>query len=153
LGRLILATLIALPLTCLADGIPQTHKDAIREHYTKKILGTAQQITTLQPDVRLYRDLFNKANTLDTRDLLPADEIPWAQLFKGVDLSLGEVIRLTGNASGYDSFFDPRVNQSQIVKLNSHPNSLADVAEYLTRVTDAQITLYPETRSITVTLK
>jgi hypothetical protein len=151
---LILAALIALPLPCFAyEGIPQVQKDAIRESFTKQILGSPQQLTTLQPDVQLIRDIFTKANEVDYRELLPADPIPWAQLFKQADMQLGQLISLVGNAAGYDSYFDPRVNLSQIVKLNSHPNSLADIAEYVTRVTDSRITLYPETRSITVTLK
>lgn len=154
MGKIILATLFAFPLSCLAQGLPQAYKDSIREHQTKLILGTAQEITTLQPDVKLFRQLFTKANEVDVRALVDADQIPWAQLFKGAELTLSEVISLVGNASGYDSVFDPRVNQNQILKLNSQPNSLRDVAEYVSRVSeDAFVTLYPETRMIVVTRK
>lgn len=153
MGKLTFATLILLPLTCLASELPQAYKDGIREHHTQRILGTSEEITNLQPDVRLYRELFKKPNVVDRRETLPPDPVPWAQLFKGSDLTLGEVITLVGGASGYDPKFDPQVNQNQLVKLNSHPNSLADVAEYLTRVTDAHVMLYPDSRTITVTRK
>ena len=145
--------LLAAASTALAEGVPQMYKDAIREHHTKMILGSGQDLTVLQPDVVLYRKIFQKENTTDHRELIQADEIPWAQLFKNQDLTLGEIVRLSAAASGYDSRFDPQVNQDQVIKLNSHPNSLRDLAEYLTRVSGARVTVYPEGLVVTATLK
>lgn len=77
--------LLAAASTALAEGVPQMYKDAIREHHTKMILGSGQDLTVLQPDVVLYRKIFQKENTTDHRELIQADEIPWAQLFKNQD--------------------------------------------------------------------
>jgi hypothetical protein len=63
------------------------------------------------------------------------------------------LIKLAGAASGYDPVFDKQVNQDELVKINSQANSLADIAEYVTRVSSAQVLVYPDTRSITVTRK
>lgn len=136
-----------------AEGITQEHKDAIREHYEKLILGSGQDLTVRQPDVDLYRKIFQKPNVLDTRPLPPPDQIPWPQIFKNQNLTLGEILKLASAASGYDAVFDPAINQNQVVLLNTAPNSLRDIAEYVTRVSTAQITVYPEARKITATQK
>ena len=155
MGRLMLIAVGFLALPCLAEeGIPQQHKDAIREYHTQRILGTSQPITTLQSDVRLYRQLFKTPNVIDRRQLPEPDEVPWARFFKGqTDLTLGQLINLAGAASGYDPVFDKQVNQDELVRINTQPNSLADIAEYVTRVSSAYVLIYPDTRSITVTRK
>lgn len=155
MGRLMLLAMGLCALPCLAgEGIPQQHKDAIREYHTQRILATSQPITTLQSDVRLYRELLKTPNTIDHRQLPEPDEIPWARFFKGqTDLTLGQLINLAGAASGYDPVFDKQVNQDELVKINTQANSLADIAEYVTRVSSAQVLVYPDTRSITVTRK
>ncbi|MBM3105919.1 hypothetical protein IIE18_12300 [Pseudomonas sp. V1] len=154
MGKMMTALcLMAVAAPALAEGFPQDYKDAIREHHTKMILGSGQDLTIFQPDVALYRKIFRKENTTNNRLLIEADEIPWAQMFKHQDLTLGEIIRLSSAASGYDAHFDPQVNQDQVIKINSHPNSLRDIAEYLTRVSGAQVTVYPEFRVITATSK
>lgn len=136
-----------------ADGlestIPNQQRDAIREYHTKRVLGSSLNLTNLQPDVLLYRKIFEKkSNVVDRRELPDLDPVPMAQLFKKTDLPLGNVATLLAAASGYDAVFHPQVNQSQIVKLNSYPNSLIDIAEYLTRVTDAQFVVYQEGRQL-----
>ncbi len=154
MGRLILKTLpLLLAFNVNAQGIPQNHKDAIREHHTKLIMGSGQQITVLQPDVMLYRSIFERENTVENRDLPAPDPVPWAQVFKGKDLSFGQTLSLAARASGYDAHFDASVNQAQIVKLNTEANSLVDLAEYLSRVTGTQVTVYPESRVILASVR
>ncbi|MGP0171177.1 hypothetical protein ACSVIJ_04765 [Pseudomonas sp. NCHU5208] len=153
MGKLILSLAFLLAGPVYAEGISQYHKDAIREHYEKQILGTGKDITLRQPDVDLYRRIFAKPNVLDERPLPPPAEIPWPQIFKGQELTLGEIVTLASAASGYDAVFDPAVDQSQLIKLNSEANSLRDIAEYLSRVSNARITVYPESRNIIATKK
>jgi hypothetical protein len=129
------------------QGIPQQQMDGIREYHTKQIFGSSQSLTNLQPDVVLYRKIFERReNEVDQQKFPELDPVPLAQLFKARDLTLGQVASLAAAASGYDSVFHPQVNQQQIVKINTRPNSLTDIAEYLTRVTDAQFTVYQESR-------
>lgn len=152
MGRLI--TVFALMGVCslataqgVPQGIPQQQMDAIREYHTKQILGSSKNLTNLQPDVVLYRKLFERReNPLDQQKLLPPDPVPEAQVFKAHDLTLGQLVNVAAAASGYDAVIHPQINQQQIVKINTRPNSLTDLAEYLTRVTDAQFTVYPESR-------
>ena len=154
MGRVILASLLLVSCGHVsAEGITQYQKDAIREHHTKMILGSGQDLTNVQPDVRLYRNIFKKPNKLDESRQPAIDAIPWAQVLKKANLSLGETLTLAAAASGYDTVFDPAVDANQIVKLNTQPNSLADIAEYLRRVTNTDITLYPESRVVIVTAK
>ncbi|WP_017520035.1 hypothetical protein ACQCLI_32370 (plasmid) [Pseudomonas nitroreducens] len=154
MGKLTVAfALLVITGPALAEAFPQMYKDAIREYHTKMILGSGQDLTVFQPDVALYREIFKKKNSTTKRQLIEGDQIPWAQLFKHQDLTLGEIVRLSAAASGYDPHFDPQVNQNQVIKINTHPNSLRDIAEYLTRVSGARVTVYPESRVITATLK
>ncbi|MGF6282228.1 hypothetical protein ABH908_000287 [Pseudomonas frederiksbergensis] len=153
MGKLIVVLALLACSNAMADGIRQEQKDGIREYYEKQILGSGKDLTVRQVDVQLYRKIFAKPNTLDSRELPAPDEIPWPQLFKNQDLSLGQILKLAGAASGYDAEFDPQVNQDEIVKLNTQPNSLSDIAEYLTRVSRADVTVYPEARTIMATKK
>lgn len=154
MGRLIAGACLALACTHVsAEGITQYQKDAIREYHTKMILGSGQNLTSRQPDVVLYQNIFKKPNTLDQHRTPEIDQIPWAQVFKKANLSFGDTLTLAAKASGYDPVFDPVVDQSQIVKLNTQANSLTDLAEYLERVTGSNIKLYPESRVIIVTKK
>jgi len=153
LGKLILALACAVCTQAFAEGITQFHKDVIREHYEKQILGSGKDLTVRQPDVNLYRRIFEKPNTLDERPLPPPAEIPWPQIFKKKELTLGEILNLASAASGYDTAFDPQVDLSQVIRLNSEANSLRDIAEYLTRVSGARISVYPESRVVVATKK
>lgn len=153
MGKLILAIACLMSSQAFAEGIPQEHKDAIREYYEKRILGSGQDLTVRQPDVNLYRKIFTKPNEVNIRQLPEPDEIPWPQIFKNQDLTLGEILQIASAASGYDSAIDPQIDQNQIIKINTQPNSLRDIAEYLSRVSTAQVTVYPETRVITATKK
>jgi len=156
MGRLAMcAALLAVATTSFAQndthgvpqGIPQRQMDAIREHHTKLILGSSQSLTNLQPDVVLYRKIFERReNNLDRQKHPELDPVPMAQVFKAHDLTLGHLVQVAAAASGYDAVFHPQVNQQQLVKLNTRPNSLDDIADYLTRVTDAQFTVYQESR-------
>ncbi|MDD2139884.1 hypothetical protein NPS53_09860 [Pseudomonas putida] len=129
------------------QGIPQQQMDAIREYHTKQILGSSQDLTNLQPDVVLYRKIFERReNTVDVQRDVPLDPVPMAQVFKAHDLTLGQLVKVATAASGYDAVLHPQVDQRQFVKLNTRPNSLTDIAEYLTRVTNAQFTVYQESR-------
>ncbi|HBO2935009.1 TPA: hypothetical protein L4R50_000003 [Pseudomonas aeruginosa] len=131
------------------QGIPQQQKDAIREYHTKQIMGSSQDLTTLQPDVVLFRKLFERReNSLDQMKMVPLDPVPMAQIFKAHDITLGQLVKVAAAASGYDAVLHPQINQQQTVLINSHPNSLTDIAEYLTRVTDAQFTVYQEGRAL-----
>lgn len=153
MGKLILVLALLASSSVMAEGIRQDQKDGIREYYEKQILGSGKDLTVRQTDVQLYRKIFAKPNTLETRELPEPDQIPWPQLFKNQDLSLGQILNLAGASSGYEAEFDPQVNQDEIVKLNTQPNSLSDLAEYLTRVSKAHVMVYPEARSIVVTKK
>lgn len=131
------------------QGIPQQQMDAIREYHTKQIMGSSQDLTNLQPDVVLFRKLFERReNNFDQQKLVPLDPVPMAQVFKANDLTLGQLAKVAAAASGYDAVLHPQINLQQIVKINSRPNSLTDIAEYLTRVTDAQFTVYQESRAL-----
>lgn len=131
------------------QGIPQQQMDAIREYHTKQILGSSQNLTNLQPDVVLYRKIFERReNTLDVQRTVPMDPVPMAQVFKAHDLTLGQLVKVAAAASGYDAVLHPQIDQKQVVKLNTQPNSLTDIAEYLTRVTNAQFTVYQESRAL-----
>ncbi|ELQ8317881.1 hypothetical protein ACM8BJ_23550 [Pseudomonas aeruginosa] len=131
------------------QGIPQQQMDAIREYHTKQIMGSSQDLTNLQPDVVLFRKLFERReNNFDQQKLVPLDPVPMTQVFKANDLTLGQLAKVAAAASGYDAVLHPQINQQQIVKINSRPNSLTDIAEYLTRVTDAQFTVYQESRAL-----
>lgn len=152
MGRLTL-TLAMMAVSGLAvaegvpQGIPQQQMDAIREYHTKQIMGSSQNLTNLQPDVVLYRKIFERReNPVDQPRYVPLDPVPMAQVFKAHDITLGQLVQVASAASGYDAVIHPQVNQQQIVKLNTRPNSLTDIAEYLTRVTDAQFTVYQESR-------
>lgn len=153
MGKLIAVLVLLASTSATAEGIRQEQKDSIREYYERQILGSGQDLTVRQADVQLYRKIFTKPNTLDTRELPEPDEIPWPQLFKNQDLTIGQILKLASAASGYDAEFDPQVNQDEIVKLNTQPNSLRDIAEYLTRVSSARVTVYPEGRVIVATKK
>ena len=153
MGKLILLLAALFAGQASAEGIPQEHKDAIREHYEKEILGSGKDLTVRQPDVELYRKIFTKPNTLDVRELPAPDQIPSPQIFKNQDLTLGQILKLAGAASGYDAVFDPQIDQNQIIKFNTQPNSLSDIAEYLSRVSTAQVTVWPESRVIMATKK
>ena len=154
MGRLMAASCFALLcMDASAEGITQYQKDAIREYHTKMIMGSGQDLTSRQPDVVLYQNIFKKTNTVDHQQHPEIDQIPWAQVFKKADLSFGETLTLAALASGYDPVFDEAVDISRIVKLNTQPNSLTDLAEYLERVTQTNIKLYPETRMVIVTRK
>lgn len=156
MGRLIMTiALCAVASSALADrdirgvpqGVPQEQMDAIREYHTKQILGSSQSLTQLQPDVVLYRKLFERReNTLDHQRIPELDPVPMAQIFKAHDITLGQLVNVAAAASGYDAIFHPQINQQQVVKINTRPNSLTDIAEYLSRVTDAQFTVYQESR-------
>lgn len=150
MGRVIQAfTLMVLSTLATASSLPQDQKDAIREYHTKQVIGSSQPLTKLQPDVVLYRKIFErKVNVVDQQHLPENDPVPMAQLFKKSDLTLGQIVKLAASASGYDTEFHPSVNQDQIIKINSLPNSLIDISEYLSRVTDAQIYTYPESRML-----
>ena len=149
MGRLTMALALMSVSTISAaqgvpQGIPQQQMDAIREYHTKQILGSSQDLTNLQPDVVLYRKIFERReNTVDVQRTVPLDPVPMAQVFKSHDLTLGQLVNVAAAASGYDAVLHPQVDQGQVVKLNTRPNSLTDIAEYLTRVTDAQFTVYP----------
>lgn len=137
--------------TAAAQSIPQVQRDAIREFHTKQIFGSAEELTLLQPDVVLYRKIFERReNQVDVQQLPELDPIPMAQLFKNTDISLGHLITLTAAASGYDAEFHPQVNQSQMVKINTRANSLDAIAEYVGRVTSTQISVWPESRVVMV---
>lgn len=153
MGKLIMLLAALFAGQATAEGIPQEHKDAIREHYEKEILGSGKDLTVRQPDVELYRKIFTKPNTLDVRVLPAPDQIPSPQIFKNQDLTLGQILNLAGAASGYDAVFDPQIDQNQIIKFNTQPNSLSDIAEYLSRVSTAQVTVWPESRVIMATKK
>ena len=153
MGKLILLLAALFAGQASAEGIPQEHKDAIREHYEKEILGSGKDLTVRQPDVELYRKIFKKPNTLDVRVLTAPDQIPSPQIFKNQDLTLGQILNLASAASGYDAVFDPQIDQNQIIKFNTQPNSLSDIAEYLSRVSTAQVTVWPESRVIMATKK
>lgn len=152
MGRLIpVLGMMAVSSLALAQGVPQSipqeQMDAIREYHTKQILGSSQNLTNLQPDVVLYRKFFERReNNLDEQKIPELDPVPMAQVFKAHDLTLGQLVKVAAAASGYDVVIHPQINQQQIVKINSRPNSLVDLAEYLTRVTDAQFTVYQESR-------
>lgn len=152
MGRLIpVVALMLASASALAQGVPQTipqdQMDAIREYHTKQIMGSSQNLTNLQPDVVLYRKFFERRDyNLDTQRTIDLDPVPSAQVFKAHDLTLGQLANVAAAASGYDAVIHPQIDQRQIVKINSRPNSLADIAEYLSRVTDAQFTVYPESR-------
>lgn len=152
MGRLIVVVTLMLNAGIalaggVPQGVPQQHMDAIREHHTKRILGSSQELTILQPDVTLYRKIFSGEVALQySKRPLKVDEAPSVQVFKSADLKLGPLVRLLSAAGGYDASFHPQVNQEQYVKLNTQANSLTEIAEYLTRVTDAQFTTYPESR-------
>ncbi|NVL48727.1 hypothetical protein F2S72_01800 [Pseudomonas syringae pv. actinidiae] len=154
MGRLTaIIPLMAFSAACAAQGvlqsIPQQQMDAIREYHTKQIMGSSQNLTNLQPDVVLYRKIFERReNVVDAQRTVPLDPVPMAQVFKAHDLTLGQLVKVAAAASGYDAIIHPQINQQQIVKLNSLPNSLTDIAEYLTRVTDAQFTVYQESRDL-----
>lgn len=149
MGRL---TPLLLPLMMsahvYAHSIPQTQQDAIREHHTKLIMGSGQNVTVLQPDVLLYRSIFERKNMLEERQLIEPDQVPWAQVFKKSDMSFGHILSLAALASGYEAHFDGNIDPTQIVKLNTQANSLVDLAEYLSRVTGTQVSVYPESRVI-----
>lgn len=154
MGRLIVsACLVMACANASAEGITQYHKDAIREYHTKMILGSGQDLTNRQPDVVLFQNIFKKPNKLDEQRLPTPDLIPWAQVFKKANMSFGDTLTLAAKASGYDPVFDPAVDTSKIVKINTQANSLADIAEYLMRMTNTNITLYPESRVVIVTRK
>lgn len=154
MGRLTLAlAMMAVSGLAVAEGvpqgIPQQQMDAIREYHTKQIMGSSQSLTNLQPDVVLYRKIFERReNPVDQQKYVPLDPVPMAQVFKAHDITLGQLVQVASAASGYDAVIHPQVNQQQIVKLNTRPNSLTDIAEYLTRVTDAQFTVYQESREL-----
>lgn len=152
MGRLIALAAVFLAVPAVAEqAIPQAHLDAIREYHTKQIFGSSQDLTLLQPDVVLYRKIFERReNNVDYQQLPGIDPIPLAQIFKKADLSMGQLVRVTALASGYDAEFHPMVNQAEIVKINSQPNSLADIAEYISRVTSSQMSVWPESRVIVV---
>nr|WP_192963356.1 hypothetical protein [Pseudomonas fluorescens]CEK42164.1 hypothetical protein PQBR57_0211 [Pseudomonas fluorescens SBW25] len=154
MGRLTL-TLAMMAVSGLAvaegipQGIPQQQMDAIREYHTKQIMASSQSLTNLQPDVLLYRKIFERReNPVDQQRYVPLDPVPMAQVFKAHDITLGQLVQVASAASGYDAVIHPQVNQQQIVKLNTLPNSLTDLAEYLSRVTDAQFTVYQESRDL-----
>lgn len=152
MGRLIItAQLVLFSAWVSAQSMPQMHKDAIREHHTKQIMGSSQDLTLLQPDVVLYRKIFERrANRVDTQTLPDLDPVPMAQVFKKHDLNLGQLLSVTAAASGYDPVFHPQVNQQQLVKINSLPNSLDAIAEYVTRVSDAHVSVWQESRVLMV---
>lgn len=130
-------------------GIPQQQMDGIREYHTKQILGSSQGLTNLQPDVVLYRKIFERRDgDQEVQRRVPLDPVPMAQVFKAHDLTLGQLVKVAAAASGYTAILHPQVNQQQTVQLNAQPNSLTDIAEYLTRVTDAQFTVYQESRDL-----
>lgn len=152
MGRV--TTLLMLTLLCAsasAQSLPQQHRDAIREAKTKQIFGSSEDLTLLQPDVILYRKIFElRENHVDRQLLLELDPIPMAQIYKYSELNLGQLISLSAAASGYDAEFHSQVNQSQMVKINSHANSLDAIAEYVGRVTDTKISVWPESRVVLV---
>ena len=152
MGRRIIAGRAALiSMKCAAAGLPQSYLDEIREHETQRILGTSEQITTLQSDVAMLRRAFAvRSNVVDVQSLPGLDPIPLAQLFKHQDLTLGQIVKLTSAASGYEATIHPDVNQNVVVKINGHPNALDTIAEYLTRVTDTNVIIWPESRAVTV---
>lgn len=150
MGRLIAACMLASLFSAsawAAPSMPQEHRDAIREYHTKQIMGSSEDLTLLQPDVKLYRNIFErKENVLDQRVLPDMDPIPFAQIFKKTDLTLGQLVKVAAAASGYDAEFHPQVNQDELVKINTRPNSLTDMAEYLSRVSNADLYVYQESR-------
>lgn len=152
MGRLILVVALGLSSSiALGQAIPQAHLDAIREYHTKQIFGSSEDLTLKQPDVVLYRQIFERReNTVDYQQMPELDPIPLAQVFKKTDLKLGQLMRVAALASGYDAEFHPQVNQNEIVKINSYPNSLDDIAEYVTRVTGSHISIWPESRVVVV---
>lgn len=154
MGRLIVTACLALCCgSALAEGITQYQKDAIREYHTKMILGSGQDLTLRQPDVLQIQNLMKKPNTVDVQRTVDLDPIPWAQIFKNADMTFGDTLTLAAKASGYDPVFDPAVDTTKIVKLNTQANSLTDIVEYLSRVTNLNIQLYPESRVVIVTRK
>lgn len=151
MGRVVPAAALAAALSVAAHAqavsLPQAQLDAIREHHTKLIMGSGQDLTNLQPDVRLYREIFRlKKNKPDQRELPEIGPIPYAQVFKKTDIPVGKLVTVAAAASGYDIEFHPRVNQNEVIKLNTRANSLTDLAEYLTRVSGAYYQVYPESR-------
>ena len=90
MGRLTMALALMSVSTISAaqgvpQGIPQQQMDAIREYHTKQILGSSQDLTNLQPDVVLYRKIFERReNTVDVQRTVPLDPVPMAQVFKSV---------------------------------------------------------------------
>ncbi|MFL1449107.1 hypothetical protein ACI77O_12000 [Pseudomonas tritici] len=152
MGRLIpVLGLMAVSGMTVAQGVPQSipqeQMDAIREYHTKQIIGSSQNLTNLQPDVVLYRKIFERReNNLNNQRFVDPDPVPSAQVFKGHEITLGQLVQVSAAASGYDVKIDSQINQQQVVKINTRANSLTDIAEYLTRVTDAQFTVYQESR-------
>lgn len=91
------------------QGIPQQQMDSIREYHTKQIFGSSQNLTNLQPDVVLYRKIFERReNNLDVQRQVPLDPVPMAQVFKAHDLTLGQLVNVATAASGYDAVMHPR---------------------------------------------
>lgn len=153
MGKLIICFAFSLAWTSshAQDGIPQSVKDSIREYRTKEILGSGQNLTHVQEDVALIRKELESQNGVSKRTLPEFDKIPWVQLYKRVDLEFGQILMIASLASGYDLYADESVNLSQKVKINNQPNSLLDIAIYLSNKTKTDITLYPESRSVVVT--
>lgn len=152
--RIIIVACLALSCgNAFADGITQNQKDAIREYHTKMILGSGKDLTLRQPDVVLVQNMMKKPNNVDEPRTVEPDPIPWAQVFKNADMTFGDTLNLVAKASGYDAVYDPAIDTSKLVKLNTQANSLSDVAEYLERVTKTTIRLYPDSRVVVVTRK
>lgn len=153
MGKLIICLTFALAWTSshAQDGIPQSVKDSIREYRTKEILRSGQNLTHVQADVALIRKELKKQNEVSKRNLQDFDQIPWVQLDKRIDLEFGQILMIASLASGYDLYADESVDLSQIVKFNNQPNSLLDIAIYLSNKTKTDITLYPESRAVVVT--
>lgn len=146
-------SLTLLLLACSADAeeiLSQVEKDAIREHNTRLILRTAEPITVLQPDVLVAREIFAKSNTIQQRALVEPDPIPWVQLFKKADMPLGETLEILAKAAGYDLAIHPQVDLNQLIKINGQQNSLRDVAEYLSHISNAHVSVFNEARVLTV---
>ena len=154
MGRIIVVACLAFCCgNAFAEGITQYQKDAIREYHTKMILGSGQDLTLRQPDVVHFQNMMKKPNEVDVQRMVDADPIPWAQVFKNADMTFGDTLTLAAKASGYDPVFDPAIDTSKIVKLNTQANSLTDIVEFLSRVTTVNIQLYPESRVVIVTRK
>ncbi|MEE8058125.1 MAG: hypothetical protein V3T17_09855 [Pseudomonadales bacterium] len=132
-----------------ADGsIPQWQKDLLREYYAHAILKTTKIDVKLSSKISAVRWQFQRYAKTHARPYPELADIPLIQIFNTGSLTLADVITYICLSSGYEPIIHADVELNQPIALNNQLNSLSDMSDYLSDVSNTHVSVYREGKTL-----